>query len=266
MALIYLFHPPTYTEGICEIRNRLQTIPASTKQEMIATKYLSDYTSSAMWATDTPFGQIHGDLMKELNKHEIAAFHNTRLLDIESIKRKGIIFSDERYVNSVKKSMQIAGIEEKRIDKIVSIIIGERDRWNDGKQNRRKNEICFIYDWDYYKDYDKFLAIYGGEFMEFGLSNYSDEKLGLREYKDIIKLGHPYVIEFSIPFRWINVFDQQDVARSMLEEWIHLDIKHDEPKHQYDGRIEKEIPPEKIINIHEVEDDFKDMDNWLFKY
>lgn len=266
MAVIYLFHSETYTKEVREIRERLQTIPNCIKQKMIETKYLHDYTSSAMWNSDTPFGQIHGDLMKTLNEHEIAAFHNTRLLDSESIKRSGIIFSDERYVESLKDSMQTVGIEAEQIDKIVSIVIHERERWNDGKQNRRKNEICFIYDWDYYKDYDKFLATYGGEFMIFGLSNYSDEKLGLREYKDIIKLGHPYVIEFSIPFSWMSFFDQQDVACYMLDEWIHLDIKHDEPRHQYDGRIEKEIPPEKIISIHEVEDDFKEMDNWLFKY
>ncbi|MDD2981445.1 MAG: hypothetical protein PHN80_15950 [Hespellia sp.] len=266
MALIYLFHPETYPEEIIEIRDRLQMIPQDAKKYLIEVKYLSDYTSSAMWETDTPFGQIHAELMQELSKHEIVAYHNTRLLNGESIRNMGIIFSDERYEESIKKSMQITGIEGERIEKILSIIIHERDRWEEGTCNRRKNKICFIYDWDYYKDYDKFLAVYGGEFVEFGLSNYADEKLGLREYKDIIKIGHPYVIEFSIPFSELDFFDQQDVARYMLEEWIHLDVRHDETRHQYDGHIEREIPPEKIINIHEVKDEFVKMDEYLFKY
>lgn len=48
-----------------------------------------------------------------------------------------------------------------------------------------------------------------------------------------------------------------DIARYMIEEWIHLDVIGDDVSHQYDGRIEKEIPPEKIIDIHIVEDDFQ---------
>ena len=50
----------------------------------------------------------------------------------------------------------------------------------------------------------------------------------------------------------------------MLEEWIHLDIRKDEVAHQYDGRIEFEIPAENIIKLHDVEDYFPDMDKWLF--
>ena len=45
----------------------------------------------------------------------------------------------------------------------------------------------------------------------------------------------------------------------MIEEWLHLDIIGDDVSHQYDGHIEKEISPEKIMNIHIVEDDFQ---NW----
>ena len=77
-------------------------------------------------------------------------------------------------------------------------------------------------------------------------------------------MGKPYVIEFAIPFSKMNRFQKQDVARYMLEEWIHLDIRRDRTAHQYDGRIEFEIPAQKIICIHEVEDNFPDIDRWLF--
>lgn len=100
--------------------------------------------------------------------------------------------------------------------------------------------------------------------MEFGLTAHTKNR-SLLKYKDIIKIGHPYVVEFAIPFRWMNKYSKQDVARFIIEEWIHLDIKKDEVAHQYDGRIEREIPANKIIEIHEVEDNFSEMDEWLFR-
>lgn len=51
----------------------------------------------------------------------------------------------------------------------------------------------------------------------------------------------------------------------MLEEWIHMDIRKDKTEHQYDGRIEFEIPPQNIVCVHEVEDGFPEMDKWLFE-
>ena len=42
------------------------------------------------------------------------------------------------------------------MEDIISKVIRERDRWEHNGINRRKNEICFIYDLDYYRDYDKF--------------------------------------------------------------------------------------------------------------
>ena len=78
-------------------------------------------------------------------------------------------------------------------------------------------------------------------------------------------MGKPYVIEFVIPFSRMETFEKQDVARYMLEEWIHMDIRKDKTEHQYDGRIEFEIPPQNIVCVHEVEDGFPEMDKWLFE-
>ena len=57
----------------------------------------------------------------------------------------------------------------------------------------------------------------------------------------------------------------QSYPRYMLEEWIHMDIRKDKTEHQYDGRIEFEIPPQNIVCVHEVEDGFPEMDKWLFE-
>ena len=52
--------------------------------------------------------------------------------------------------------MQQQEITREMITDIIGKVIKERDRWEINGVNRRKNEICFIFDLDYYKDYDKF--------------------------------------------------------------------------------------------------------------
>jgi len=264
MAQIKLFHPETYPSTIVEVRTKLQSLPDYIRKELYDAEFLRDYISSSIWNIEEPFGELHQELMSVLRPHEIVVYHNTRLPDKRSIESHGLIFSDDRYIGMLRTTMQDAGISCSQIDAIIDVVIHERERWKSGDSNRRKNEVCFIYDMDYYKDYDKFLAIYGGEFMEFGLNAHTGNQ-SLLKYKDVIKIGQPYVVEFAIPFNWMGQFLQQDVARFMIEEWIHLDIKKDEVAHQYDGRIECEIPADKIIKIHEVEDSFPELDKWLFR-
>lgn len=57
----------------------MQLLPAEVRNEMYATEFLSDYTSSAMWNIEVPFGKLHQELMCVLDPHEIVAYHNTRL-------------------------------------------------------------------------------------------------------------------------------------------------------------------------------------------
>ena len=55
-----------------------------------------------------------------------------------------------------------------------------------------------------------------------------------------------------------------DFKNRILPGICQKDIRKDEVSHEYDGRIEFEIPAENIIALHEVEDSFPDMDRWLF--
>lgn len=263
MAQIKIFQFETYPTEIHKARSNIFNFSEKTKKEIIETEYLNDYASSKLWDADSDFGKIHSKLMSCLEGHEIVAYHNTRLADPSKIINNGLIFSDERYIESLREDMMEQRISGDMIEDIISKVIKERDRWERGGINRRKNEVCFIFDLDYYKDYDKFLATYGGEFLEFALENIKCNG-NLKKYKEIIKLGKPYIVEFAIPYSKMDRFQKQDVARYMLEEWIHLEIRKDETAHQYDGRIEFEIPAQNILEIYEVEDRFPDMDRWFF--
>lgn len=263
MAQIKIFQPETYPENIVQVKNEIINFSNDTKNELIQEEYLRDYASSKLWDMNSEFGKIHNCLMNSMEGHDIVTYHNTRLLSPDKIIDNGLIFSDERYISSLRQDMRQQNISEELVEDIISKVIRERDRWEHNGINRRKNEICFIYDLDYYKDYDKFLATYGGEFLESALASIKND-CNLEKYKKIIKMGKPYVIEFVIPFSQMGLFEKQDVARYMLEEWIHLDIRKDRTEHQYDGRIEFEIPAQNIVCVHEVEDSFPKMDRWLF--
>lgn len=112
--------------------------------------------------------------------------------------------------------------------------------------------------------YDKFLAVYGGEFMEFGLSSHFDKRTIYNAYRDIITIGKPYVVEFSIPYKWLSKYQQEDIACYMIEKWIHTDLRKDELSHKYSGRIAREIPSENIITMYEVENDLRDIYDYIF--
>lgn len=156
MAQIKIFQSETYPSEIQKVRECILDFSESTKKELIETEYLNDYASSKLWDTNSDFGRVHNKLMTVLENHSIIAYHNTRLADPSKIMCNGLIFSDERYIGSLREDMQQQNIQQEMIDDIISKVIKERDRWEHNGVNRRKNEICFIFDIDYYKDYFKF--------------------------------------------------------------------------------------------------------------
>lgn len=150
MAQIKLFNFKTYPDTVTKVRKKLQTLPDNIKRELHDTEFLCDYTNSAMWNVEAPFGQLHQELMLVLEPHEIVAYHNTRLSDKKSIENHGLIFTDKKHISILRVSLQAAGIDHQRIKEVLSAVVRERYRWKSSKINVIRNEVCFIYDMDYY--------------------------------------------------------------------------------------------------------------------
>lgn len=261
MHRVKLFHSETYTEDINTVREALNRLPEETKREIIDTEFLCDYMSNIIWKEEHPVYLLHQELMKALCDCEIVLYHNTRLFDKTTVLTKGLIFSDDRYIQILRTAMKANNIPEMVMESAIDRVLKQISRWNEGGDNHRKNQICYIYDMDYYSDYEKFLSTFGGEFVEFGLLGNGEETID--EYKKIAKIGKPYVVEFIVPYARVHRFEKMDIARYMLEEWIHLDIRKDEERHQYDGWINFEVPAKDIIAMHEVDDYFPDLDDYF---
>ena len=129
MAQIKIFQSETYSSEIQKVRECILDFSESTKKELIETGYLNDYTSSKLWDISSEFGRVHNKLMTVLEGHSIIAYHNTRLADPSKVSRNGLIFSDERYIESLREDMQQLEIEEEMIDDIICKVVKERDRW-----------------------------------------------------------------------------------------------------------------------------------------
>lgn len=256
MSKLKIFDTGSYPDTVKRIKEKLNLLPEDIVDAICKTDYLQDDICSYIWDPNHPIFNLHQELISELLNHELIAFHNTRIIDPDSIMRNGLKFADDNYMQRIKDSLINAGKSQNRIDKVLSAIQSEILRHEENGENTRKNKICFIYDMDYYRAYDKFLAIFGGEFMDYGISDKSN-------YIDIIKMGYPYVVEFFIPFKWV---DNRiiDISRIMLEDWIHHDIRKDLGNHMYDSWVGLEIPPENIIRLHKVDDYFPEIDDYFF--
>ena len=79
-----------------------------------------------------------------------------------------------------------------------------------------------------------------------------------------MKIGLPHIIVFSLPFKSLGKYIKEDIARYMIEDWIHLNILKDETNHLYSGKSEIEIPSKDIIEICEIKDSFKEIDDYYF--
>ena len=244
MTPLKIFQPQTYPSEKKNIRLRLSNISVKEKMEMKKPKALCDYTSK-IFDAHSEFGEMLNCLTNALEAFDIVAYHNTRLCEPRKIIDNGLIFSDERYISSLREDMNACRIPGKLIEEVIAKVKKEIDRWGTSSNNRR-DQVCFYFDLDYSMEFDKFFYTYGGEFVEFGLSE--EEK-----YKDVISMGKPYIVEFVIPFASINIFEKMDIARYMLEEWIHLDIRKDETNHAYAAFVNFEIPPQNIIQLYDLE-------------
>ena len=58
--------------------------------------------------------------MNYMEEYNIVAYHNTRLLNPNKIVNNGLIFSDERYIESLKQDMRQQNISEKLVEDIIS--------------------------------------------------------------------------------------------------------------------------------------------------
>lgn len=180
--------------------------------------------------------------------NNIICFHNTRVLDIDHIKKNGLLFPingyKERIILDLKKNniaSDIIKMISSSIDNILSNFI------NDPCMIEKHKQICFYLNINYHNTYYDFYNNYGGELLKEALKRLSiDDSIK----KKILSFGVPCIIKFNSPFNFFEKCKQEDISIYLLTFWINKYIlKSDNIDENIDGRIIHEIPKENIIKI-----------------
>ena len=257
--MIKIFDESTYPNDILQIRDQVYALPINIKNEIMETEHIRDYIYREINKVSI-IQNIYKTLIAKLDSYCLMLYHNTRVLDCSTFRDNGIIFSNNKRLNILKGSMEKLNIDSDSINKIMDLIVQEINRHGSNGDNSRVNEICFYFDINAFKEFDKYLALFGGELLIYALDGKIDKEL----YKRIMKIGLPYIIVFSLPFKSLGKYIKEDIARYMIEDWIHLNILKDETNHLYRGKSEIEIPSKDIIEICEIKDSFKEIDDYYF--
>ena len=181
-----------------------------------------------------------------LTEQQIKVYHCTRLPDIDTIKELGLIFPDERHFQYIIDSFHKYQVSEKIIKKITS------------NYEAREKSISFFYDKSEIQMYDRFFGLFGGEQLHYSLDTTKKD-----EYRHAIRIGRPVLIEFWIPFEWIQEVFREHLVKTLIMYWIKTDIlNEDNVVFNLEGKTNHEIPPTQIRNIYYIKDTFDYTENW----
>jgi hypothetical protein len=259
-----LFDVKTYPKSVFLCREELNNLPNDILSSVSSCDYASDYIQRIKWDCCSWYTLFKDKIINSMKNESITCFHNTRLENPDIILNNGLIFSDNRYVSSIINSVN--KVIDNRILRVkyVSRLRKEIERWEIGGENNRKNQVCFYFDKKAYKHYDKFLALYGGEFCERTYSQNDWENDEREELKKLLKLGKPYIVEFFIPFDILDDDKKGDLVDYIAEFWIYKFLKKDKDRskkcRERDMCVNFEISPDNIISIHSINDSFNSVD------
>lgn len=181
--------------------------------------------------------------------HDIVCFHLTRLANKDSLINRGLIFSGKDYSEFVRETMLENNMPNKAVNEVLMLLKREKKK----RGRCRINEVCFIYEFDCYEDFVMYSAVFGGEFLENALSNPSSNRVP-RRFENVLKIGEPCVVEFFIPCSSFDENTSREIAQRMLEDWVRLDVLGIETNRGYEGRVDFEIPPDHIIEVHSIKE------------
>ena len=137
------------------------------------------------------------ELIPVFDRYELLCFHATRVPEIDSIRRYGIISDMSQYEERMRSFLKSEQVERDRIEATIESIRHEYTR----KYGRNPHQICFfinlksLYSEDGSAAYDQFYETVGGELAKWALEEKMPDILGILQTK-----GTPIVVRCAIPF------------------------------------------------------------------
>ncbi len=252
MDKIDIYDIRTYTDELEQIR--IHTIKILVKNRKILydnTIELYRFLDECFSMDLEPITSLLCSLKQYMDKSEIICFHNTKIADVTEIKNNGLKFPINGYKERIEKKLKLSKIPIKTI-KMITMNVNKvlNDFLNDSLDLKKHSQICFYLNYNHHNDYKKFYENFGGEILEQAVDLSSID--GNTKNK-ILKLGTPIIVKFSVPFKIIESYKQNEILLKILEYWTEkyiLDLNR--LNDVCEGRICYEVSKEKVIEIIDV--------------
>lgn len=183
----------------------------------------------------------------ELADREFLAFHATRLMDFDDIRREGLLRLDlEGHAERLKRHLAAIGAVEElqQVDEAVATMLNE-----DPMFTKRQGQVWLtplrrlLHD----GGCEVFFEGYGGEAIEriAGLASLSGGTLMAR----LQTMGMPAVVIARLPvFGWCNR-TRTRVAQSMIELFLEREGAWEAMDHHWDIMVERDVPADRIVAV-----------------
>lgn len=269
MKIIKLYDTSTYPYEIIKLCRDFKENRSSFLFKDISIEIKNTLDNILENVPDNKQGQFNNILMSLKNileNCEITGYHITRVHDINTLLTKGLIFSNDEYINIIANSLISHEFSDSQINEIKQILTNVRDNRysktpndpNTSNEPFSQYNIHFLFNKDKLSGYEEYYATYGGELMSDVLGKLKQmspiegkPEFTISECQKIAKIGTPCIIEFSFPFKQFG-FEQETVILHIFQKLICSD--NDNIKDDIEGRLPYQIPPDKIIEIHEIKD------------
>lgn len=229
----------------------------SDKHNIKTEKHIEDYVDSNTW-NQYDGGELrvlYEELSNTMEQFSIVGYHNTRLLNPDSVYNKGLFFTEDKYFQQIENDMRMQGILDDDIKFIVKQVKYEIDWRISGGNKHRARSIDFVNSLDTTKKYEMYFVQYGGECFKRALNKDSLYK-STQKYENILTMGKPYSVKFAVPFGELDNRAKDKVVRRVLEYGLRYFIQNKKQDISDDFTICREVSPNEIVDVILYEENF----------
>jgi hypothetical protein len=206
--------------------------------------YIRNLLESREQSTNIYIEQLFNSALRILAKYRLIGFHNTRVLDIATLRSSGIhLLNAMEYIQRMRIIFNKLEIPHDSAELAIQSIV---KFLNSPDRTPRLNKVSFYTPFSLCKDYGKFLLNIGGEVCKFSFKNEVPTV-----YDALTSNGIPVAIRFHFRFSDIVSHQQEFLVSEFIRFFAAKYILKYKYSFVFNGEIIKEISPANILEIIE---------------
>lgn len=246
-------NPTTFPKKLCEWSKNFE--------RMIISRISLDKVTEG-WQIEHQLQDIHifdmnivTDFLLKNMETEVAVCHCTRILDVDQYRKEGLITGGgcgSTAEHRLRKLLYKIGLGDDQIYDTFSHIY---HYWERDKESRTECVHFFIDKSQAYKD-DKinhFAINIGGEILRWSIEDIDRNLYKQEPYKRLWIIGTPSIVKFKCKLSNIYKMDRNALIAEVVKYFIVTKMFNYPYEFELTGRTIRNIPPEDIIYIEEIQ-------------